>query len=266
MRIAILFLPFYIAAAQTTTTVTGTITDAAGDLLSGSCSIQAVGPFSAAAGWRVIGAAVSVKFTAGQFSANVIPTDSASPSGQYYKVTCTVPDQVVNGRSVTKFSWGPRYWLVPTNSATIDLGTVELTVPPPTPAWQVLLQQLAQSGAQPGQVPIWQGSSWQPGTVNGGLLFTTPPREGQYIRWNSIQNAWQPVTFADQETPSGTIDGFNVTFTLANPPNPAAGLVLFRNGMAQQNPGDYTLAGSTITFCASCAPQPGDILLAWYRY
>lgn len=39
-----------------TTVVTGTITDPAGDLVSGSWSIQAVGPFSAATRWRVGGA------------------------------------------------------------------------------------------------------------------------------------------------------------------------------------------------------------------
>jgi len=40
-------------AGPMTTVVNGTITDPAGGLLSGSCSIQAVGPFSAATGWRV---------------------------------------------------------------------------------------------------------------------------------------------------------------------------------------------------------------------
>ena len=47
MRTAILLLWSCAAAAQTTT-VTGTMTDAAGDLLSGSCSIQAIELFSAA--------------------------------------------------------------------------------------------------------------------------------------------------------------------------------------------------------------------------
>jgi len=78
--------------------------------------------------------------------------------------------------------------------------------------------------------------------------------------------AWQPVTFADQETVGGTIDGTNVAFTLANPPSPAAGLVLFRNGVAQKNGLDYTLAGNTITFVTAATPHPGDVLLAWYRY
>jgi hypothetical protein len=78
------------AFAQTTT-VTGTIRDPAGDPLAGSCSIQAVGPFTAAAGWRVIGAPTVVTFSGGSFSVGLAPTDSGTPSGQYYKVTCAVP-------------------------------------------------------------------------------------------------------------------------------------------------------------------------------
>ena len=162
MKICVLLLLGFQALAQTTT-VTGTITDPAGDLLSGSCAIQAVGPFSAAAGWRVTAAPMVVRFSAGAFTAALAPTDSASPAGQYYKVTCAVPQQTVGGRSVGPYSWGPRYWLVPTNSATLDIGTVEISAPPPSPSWVINWSQLAQNGAQNGQVPIWNGSTWQPG-------------------------------------------------------------------------------------------------------
>jgi hypothetical protein len=71
------------------------------------------------------------------------PTDSGTPSGQYYKVTCAVPKQTVNGHSVGPFSWGPRYWLVPTSASSLDIGTVELTSPPPSPSWTILPQQIA---------------------------------------------------------------------------------------------------------------------------
>lgn len=253
------------AAAQNTTTVTGTMTDPAGDLLSGSCSLQAVGPFTAASGWHVIGAPTVVTFSGGALAAPVAPTDSASPSGtQYYKVTCAVPQQTVNGRLVGPYSWGPRYWVVPTSATSMDIGTVEMASPPTSPAWMIQWPQLAQNGAQIGQGPIWNGSSWQPGVAN--VPFTGPPADGQYIRWNAARSAWQPVTFADQETVGGTIDGANVAFTLANPPSPAAGLVLFRNGVVQKNGLDYTLAGNTITFVTAATPYPGDVLLAWYRY
>ena len=264
MRTAILFLCACAVAAAPTTSVTGTMTDAAGDPLSGFCSIQAVGPFSTATGWRVIGAPMQVKFTGGAFTAVLVPTDSATPSGQYYKVACSVPDQTVNGRAIAKFSWGPRYWLVPTNLNALDIGAVELSAAPPDPSWQILWQQMARNGAALGQVPIWTGTSWQPGAVN--LPLTALPQDGQYMRWNAAQSAWQPVTFVDQEILTGVIDGTNATFTLANAPSPPAGLVLFRNGLAQMAGQDYTLTGHTITFVPAATPQQYDTLLAWYRY
>ena len=142
MRICPLLVLCLPAFAQTTT-VTGTIRDPAGDPLAGSCSIQAVGPFTAAAGWRVIGAPTVVTFSGGSFSVGLAPTDSGTPSGQYYKVTCAVPKQTVNGHSVGPFSWGPRYWLVPTSASSLDIGTVEVTSPPPSPSWTILPQQIA---------------------------------------------------------------------------------------------------------------------------
>ena len=72
--------------------------------------------------------------------------------------------------------------------------------------------------------------------------------------------------FADQEVPTGTIDGTSATFTLVHPPNPPASLHLQRNGLGLKATFDYTLAGGTITFIPQGVPQPGDTLLAWYRY
>jgi len=180
-RIILLLLVAASAAAQTTT-VTGTITDPAGDLLSGSCSIQAVGPFSAATGWRVTGAPMVVPFSGGSFSAALAPTDSATPSGQYYRVTCSVPNQTVSGRAVGAYSWGPRYWLVPTNITALDIGTVEITSPPPSPSWKVLWPQMDQGGANLGQVPQWNGSSWMPSNISLTGVTTTQSGTGAVAR------------------------------------------------------------------------------------
>ena len=73
------------------------------------------------------------------------------------------------------------------------------------------------------------------------------------------------VNFADLETPSGTINSSNVTFTLAHAPSAAASLILVLNGAVQNAGGnDYTLSGSTITFAS--APLTGSNLICWYRY
>jgi len=72
------------------------------------------------------------------------------------------------------------------------------------------------------------------------------------------------VTFADTEVPSGTVNGANTVFTLANAPSPAASLVLFLNGVAQRPAGvDYTLSGLTITYVT--APLTGETHVCWYR-
>lgn len=73
------------------------------------------------------------------------------------------------------------------------------------------------------------------------------------------------LSFSDAETPSGSVNGSNVTFTLANSPSPATSLSLYVNG-ALQTPGgeDYSLSGATITMVN--APLTGSIIRAWYRY
>ena len=75
------------------------------------------------------------------------------------------------------------------------------------------------------------------------------------------------MAFADNETPTGTINGTNDTFTLVQAPSPAASLKLYKNGMIQTAGGvDYTLATLTITYTAAAKPQTGDAHVAFYRY
>ncbi len=71
--------------------------------------------------------------------------------------------------------------------------------------------------------------------------------------------------FIDGETPAGLINGTNAVFTLANPPSPATSLALYRNGMLEQQNGDYSVAGNTITFAPASVPLSGDALVASYR-
>ncbi len=69
--------------------------------------------------------------------------------------------------------------------------------------------------------------------------------------------------FADEETPAGTINSINVTFTLAH--TPVAGSVkLFLRGLRMKRGLDYTISGATITMIN--VPLTGDALLADYRY
>lgn len=68
------------------------------------------------------------------------------------------------------------------------------------------------------------------------------------------------------ETPSGTIDGVNNTFTTDAVPNPVSCCLLYLNGMLlEEGSGkDYVVSGNTITFQAGAIPQTGDKLLVTY--
>lgn len=64
------------------------------------------------------------------------------------------------------------------------------------------------------------------------------------------------------ETPSGTMNGSNLDFTLAA--TPATGsLLLILNGIQQLSGTDYTLSGATVTM--TTAPESSDWLRAYYE-
>lgn len=74
----------------------------------------------------------------------------------------------------------------------------------------------------------------------------------------------QTSNFVDAETPSGSINGSNTSFTLANTPTSGT-LKLFLNGvrLVVGAGNDYTLTGAAISM--TTAPVSGDSLIAEYR-
>jgi len=67
-----------------------------------------------------------------------------------------------------------------------------------------------------------------------------------------------------QEEPTGTVNGSNVTFTLANTPVSSSSVKLYLNGIFQRQGTDYTISSATITMAT--APVSGQVLDANYRY
>lgn len=70
-----------------------------------------------------------------------------------------------------------------------------------------------------------------------------------------------------QETPSGTVNGSNVTFTLANTPAASSPVLVFLDGILQLLGGgeDYTISGTTITFVT--APVAGqNVRVQYFKY
>jgi hypothetical protein len=108
-------------------------------------------------------------------------------------------------------------------------------------------------------------------TVSGSILAfarNAVPQTGDILQtYYRVSGTGQASSFADAELPVGTINGTNVTFTVAVAPNPALSLRLYKNGMLLQQNVDYSLSGSTISFVnAKSTPQPGDTLSAYYRH
>jgi uncharacterized protein YoxC len=94
------------------------------------------------------------------------------------------------------------------------------------------------------------------------------PQADDYVRaYYRTPGTGTATDFNDAELPSGTINGTNLTFTLAATPSPAASLTLFKNGVLLTQGADYVLSAATVTFAnTTVAPQAGDSLTASYRH
>jgi len=101
---------------------------------------------------------------------------------------------------------------------------------------------------------------WLCSADQGGTLGTTA------ITWQQIPTTagLLNTNFVDRETPSGTINGSNVTFTLANTPVSGSEHV-YLNGLLQTvgAGNDYTISSGTITMLT--APLTGEVLRVSYR-
>lgn len=70
--------------------------------------------------------------------------------------------------------------------------------------------------------------------------------------------------FADDESPTGSIDGVNTDFVLAHTPSPASSLKVWKDGQRMKLAIDFTLSGKTITFLS--APLSDSIITVDYRF
>jgi microcystin-dependent protein len=128
----------------------------------------------------------------------------------------------------------------------------------------------------------YNGSSYDllniPGTTDGYYIVDSGP--ATWERWIVTSTANNPpyqvvnyiIRYASgavgaspvrNQTPSGTIDGGNATFTLANTPLSNT-LEVYLNGIRQRSgaSNDYTLSGTTLTFVT--APPVNSIILVDY--
>ena len=103
-------------------------------------------------------------------------------------------------------------------------------------------------------------TAWLCTSNSGGTIGTTA------ITWQQTPTSagLSSSNFVDKEVPSGSINGSNVTFTLANTPISGSEHV-YLNGVLQESGGgnDYTITGAVITYLS--APLSGEKLRVSYR-
>lgn len=66
----------------------------------------------------------------------------------------------------------------------------------------------------------------------------------------------------NNETPSGTVNGSNVTFTLSAAPEEADAVLVFLDGIKLKKTTDYSISGTTITMVT--APALGQEITVHY--
>jgi hypothetical protein len=100
---------------------------------------------------------------------------------------------------------------------------------------------------------------WQCTSDDGGTLGSTAIAYTQ-----DVSGGLSSANFVDKETPSGSINGSNTTFTLANTPTTGSEHV-YLNGLLQESGSgnDYTISTNTITMLT--APISGDKIRVSYR-
>lgn len=100
------------------------------------------------------------------------------------------------------------------------------------------------------------------GTHKGiNVVDPTNPQEIATKHYVDTAGSLTSANFIFNETPSGTVNGSNAAFTLAN--TPTVGTVrVYLNGVRQTLTSDYTISTSTITFVS--APLTGDVIIADY--
>lgn len=108
------------------------------------------------------------------------------------------------------------------------------------------------------------------GTSMTGVAGTA----NQLLRRNAGNTAYEffTATFltassnvVTREVPTGTVNGTNPTFGLANTPTSGTEHVYVNGVLMNQGAGnDYTISGATITFLTGAIPQSGDVILVSY--
>lgn len=116
-----------------------------------------------------------------------------------------------------------------------------------------------------GQLLIGNGTGYALATLTQGTGITITNGAGAITIAVNSASFIAVANYVVRESPTGTINGVNTTFTLAA--TPVAGTEeVYVNGILQNSGAgnDYTISGATITFLSGAIPQTGDVIRVTY--
>jgi hypothetical protein len=261
--VCMLALSSKLGATPPLTTISDTLFNADGTFFNGVVQISWPS-FEASDTSNVAASTDNVTVNNGILYVQLVPTTNANTAAVY-----TVQ---FTSLGVTQYS---EAWAVP--PSTINLRVRDVLLPPGSvsgsaPAAVTLISIADVTGLQSAlNIRAPEGTSF--GISRSAVIDATGAIDAAmgnlsdclHVDGTSGPCASISTTFVDGEVPSGTINGANASFLLSNVPNPSTSLALFRNGLLLTQGGDYTLSANAIAFATGAAPQPNDVLAAFYR-
>jgi hypothetical protein len=255
-----------LAWSQTTglTTIQDTLFRADGTRFSGTLTINWV-TFDATNVGTIVQQSRTVQVVNGNLQVQLVPNATATPPANIY---------TVNYQS-GGFQQFTENWTVPVSTTPLTVSAVRVSntnnagtggggtgnaTTLPESAVIGLQTDLAQRPLK----GVGFGTNAVAVVDDNGNLVTAVGDPGSCVFVDGTTGPCTGDTFADAETPAGTVDGVNNTVTLAFAPL-GTSMLLFRNGLYQTPNFDYTLSGQTVTFVNGATPQAGDTLTASYR-
>jgi hypothetical protein len=131
---------------------------------------------------------------------------------------------------------------------------------------------LAETPAPPEALLLYVNGVLQRGSGNDyaiadkRITMVFAPPDGSYIIATYPYLYYLPTSTQWLEVPSGIVNGVNYTFQLQHAPNPPSALMLYVNGVLQNQlvGGDFSISDKTITM--NYPPEVGSVLQATYPY
>lgn len=266
---AALLLGFRLAAQPALTTIQDTLYTADGNRFNGVVTITWQS-FEAGDTSNIVAQVTRLSITNGNLYVQLVPTTTASTPATYAVQ--------YNSSGHAQFT---EVWVVPPSSSPLRVRDVRLppgaVVSTPGPASQTASVQMSDvMGLQsalnlrPTMGTGFTGARTAVIDVVGALDGAVGnASDCMHVDGSSgpcgTASATSTAGFVDAETPAGTLDGVNSTFTLANTPNPASSLTLYRNGMLLKQNLDYSFSANSVTFQPGAIPRSADTLMAYYR-